>query len=244
MTVGNDWLTAFPIKPAHEAVEALCESWRSLAGTYKPGFNPGIQEPRITRVLKEHVEYVTARERGLLGMWATEAVINKVNFKTGRIINERRTDIVYGWNDATQSIQLVFEFKRLDRRARSREHYLGQDGLLRFVTGTYSRQQAVAAMVGILLDPHAYVVPPLCNQLCDQKIVRKLRLRTRAKGVSFDRPSILFPARADFDTEHNRPSGLGPSHGTIRVAHLFLEFGYSKSSTTKRTSIKKPARKK
>ncbi|TIU66195.1 MAG: Fis family transcriptional regulator, partial [Mesorhizobium sp.] len=39
-------------------------------------------------------------------------------------------------------------------------------------------------------------------------------------------PSTLFPPTAEFDTEHKRPAELAPSHGTIRVAHVFLEFGY------------------
>ena len=32
---------------------------------------------------------------------------------TGTMIEERRTDIVYGWNNDTESMKLVFEFKRL-----------------------------------------------------------------------------------------------------------------------------------
>ena len=45
-------------------------------------------------------------------MWAAENVINRVDFETGTILEERRTDIVYGWNDQTQGYQLVLEFKR------------------------------------------------------------------------------------------------------------------------------------
>ncbi len=150
MTTGDAWFTAFPIRPAAEAVDALCESWRVLARVQRPGFHPGKREPELTRVLKAHVERVTARERGLLGMWATEAVQNEINLDTAELIEERRTDIVYGWNNEETGIQLVFEFKKLDRLARSRTNYLGEDGLRRFVTGKYSRGQAIAAMVGML----------------------------------------------------------------------------------------------
>ena len=34
-------------------------------------------------------------------------------------------------------------------------------GLARFVTGLYSRNQAIAAMVGILLAPEAAIIPPI-----------------------------------------------------------------------------------
>ncbi|MEJ0049189.1 MAG: hypothetical protein WDN04_26070 [Rhodospirillales bacterium] len=225
MTTGDAWFTAFPIRPAAEAVDALCESWRVLARVQRPGFHPGKREPELTRVLKAHVERVTARERGLLGMWATEAVQNEINLDTAELIEERRTDIVYGWNNEETGIQLVFEFKKLDRLARSRTNYLGEDGLRRFVTGKYSRGQAIAAMVGMLTDPEEQVVPPLRNELAATATLAALRLRLRPSGEAFDRPSLLFPA-ADFDTEHDRDADLAPGHGTIRVAHLFLEFGY------------------
>jgi hypothetical protein len=233
VTAGESWLDAFPIRPATEAVDALCESWRVLAAVQRPGFHPGKREPELTRVLKAHVERVTARERGLLGMWATEAVQNEMHFDTAELTEERRTDIVYGWNNEETGIQLVFEFKKLDRLARSRANYLGGDGLGRFVTGTYSRGQAVAAMVGMLVDPEDQVVPPLRNMLKSAETVSLLRLRLRTGGEAFDRPSVLPPG-ADFDTEHERDADLAPSHGTIRVAHLFLTFAYPVTRPTRR----------
>lgn len=68
---------------------------------------------------------------------------------TEKLTQERRTDIVYGWNDNTRRIELVFEFKKLGRQKSHRRHYLRENGLGRFVTGIYSRRQAVAAIVGI-----------------------------------------------------------------------------------------------
>ncbi len=226
MTTGEAWFAAFPIRPAAEAVDALCESWRVLAAVHRSGFHPGKREPELTRALKAHVERVTARERGLLGMWATEAVQNEIDLETAELSEERRTDIVYGWNNDETGIQLVFEFKKLDRLARSRAAYLGEHGLGRFVTGTYSRGQAIAAMVGMLIDPEDEVVPPLRDALSGTEMVAPLRLRLRPGGEAFHHPSQLFPA-AEFDTEHERDADLAPSHGTIRVAHLFLAFGYT-----------------
>ena len=225
MTTGHDWLSAFPIRPATDAVDALRESWRILAEQPRAHFHPGMKEPTLTKALKAYVENVTARERGLLGMWAAEGVLHNIDIETAKLTQERRTDIVYGWNDDTRRIELVFEFKKVDRQKSHRTHYLRDKGLGRFVTGIYSRRQAVAAMVGILIDAEDEVVPPLRDALADKKLVTELRIRANASGSSYERPSVLF-STADFDTEHERDPDLAPSHGTIRVAHFFLAFGY------------------
>lgn len=230
MTAGGNWLSAFPLQPATKAVGALQEAWRRLAEKPLPDFNPKTKEPDLTKVLKIYVENVTARECGLLGMWAAENVIGELDPTTGKIVQERRTDIVYGWNDETQSLELVFEFKRLGRQKSHRTHYLGARGLGRFVTGLYSRRQAVAGMVGILLDPETLVVPPLRKAFDDTAIAAELRLRPTADGHPFAKPSTLFSA-ADFDTEHERDADLAPTHGHIHVSHFFLQFGYPTSTT-------------
>jgi hypothetical protein len=225
VTAPADWLAAFPIQPATEAVEALRQAWAELAERPRPDFNPKIKEPALTKRLKMYIENYTARQRGLLGMWAVEDIIGDIDPATGAMIEERRTDIVYGWNDEIQDLKLVFEFKRLGKQKRYRDHYLRKNGLARFVTGIYSRHQAIAAMVGILLDPEPDVVPPIRNMLANQDLATELKLRPAADGTLFTRPSLLFAA-ADFDTEHERDPTLAPSHGHIRVAHLFLPFGY------------------
>jgi hypothetical protein len=222
----SDWQVAFPIRPATEAVEAMCESWRILAARRKSGFHPKLREPLLTRALKTHVENVTARERGLLGMWAAESVNNTIDEETAEITEERRTDIVYGWNDDNQSIQIVFEFKKMNAKARARGEYLGPNGLGRFVTGIYSPGQPVAAMVGILLNPFDAVVPPIRQALGEQATIANLNLRACDDGNIYQRPSLIFSV-ADFDTEHYRSPELAPRSGSIRVAHIFLSFGYA-----------------
>ncbi|MGE3335224.1 MAG: hypothetical protein AB7I36_16385 [Rhodospirillaceae bacterium] len=238
MTSASTWFSAFPIQPATEAVEALQAAWRYFAEKPLPNFNPKTKEPELTKALKIYVENVTARERGLLGMWAAENVIGEVDPTTGKIIEERRTDIVYGWNDNSQSLELVFEFKRLGRQKSDRKHYLGTRGLGRFVSGIYSRRQAVAGMVGVLLDPETEVIPPLLKAFEDSDVATELRLRKTAAGNPYDQPSALFKA-ADFDTEHERAADLAPTHGHIRVAHFFLKFGYP-TSTKKAKAKAKP----
>lgn len=235
VTSPTNWLAAFPIQPATEAVEALRQGWTELAQRPRPDFNPKTKEDALTKRLKVYVENHVARQRGLLGMWAAEDIIGEVDPATGAMIEERRTDIVYGWNNAVQGMKLVFEFKRLGRQKKHRDHYLQDQGLGRFVTGIYSRRQAVAAMVGILLDPETEVVPPIRAALEQASLVTALRLRKTKAGLAFARPSTLF-VHADFDTEHERDAALAPTHGTIRVSHFFFSFGYPTTTLKQETS--------
>ena len=229
MTASTGWFAAFPIKPATEAVEALRQGWIELAKRPRDDFNPKTEEVKLTKRLKIYVENYIARERGLLGIWAAEDIIGEIDPITGSLIEERRTDIVYGWNDSVQNMKLVFEFKRLGRQKKYRDHYFAQDkGLGRFVTGIYSRKQAIAAMVGVLLDPESEVVPPIRAALGDAILATALRLRNSPTGAPYTRPSIFF--HADFDTEHERDVALAPVHGTICVSHFFFAFGYPTST--------------
>ena len=233
MTESDDWFKAFPIRPATEAVKALCQAWNVLAKRWHHNFNDKTHEPKLTKKLKSHLAD-TARESGLLGTWVAEDVYVYEDPETGERI-EQRLDIMYCWNDSAQNLQLVFEFKRLGRSKQSRNQYLREKGLGRFVTGKYSRGQPVAAMVGVLLDPELDVVPPIRDMLAQKEIADELRLRRSADGTAIARPSELFDA-ADFDTEHKRDPSLAPPHGYIQVAHIFLPFGYP--TTTRRP--KKP----
>ena len=218
-----DWRSAFPLQSAADACDALLQGWQELAALGSPEFNPRTQEPRLTKRLKIYVQNHVAHDRGLLGMWAAEDVIGDIDRRTAKLLKERRTDIVYGWNDTSRKFELVFEFKRLRKGKTYRDRYLGDEGLARFVTGTYSRHQAIAAMVGILLGPKASIVPPIQAALCDPAVATRLRLRKHANGLPYTDPSGLF-AKAAFDTEHDRDPSLAPPHGFIQVAHFFVAF--------------------
>ena len=218
----SNWFAAFPLREVARAVDAVHESWCALV--QMQGFHADKREPDLTRMLKTHVERVTAPKHGVVGMWAAEPVINRIDPETAEVLEERRPDIVYGWNDASGGIQIVFEFKKLDRYARSRGQYLGEDGLGRFVTGIYGEEQPVAVMVGMVLDPVCTVVPPLRAALAEDRNVEELGLRRAPNGEFCRAPSLLFPTVAEFDTEHERPEHLAPEHGTIHVAHVFLSF--------------------
>ena len=123
MTTTPNWFAAFPIQPATEAVEALRQAWSELSDRPRADFNPKTKEAALTKRLKIYLENYIARQRGLLGMWAAEDIIGDIDPATGELIQERRTDIVYGWNNEVQDLKLVFEFKRLGRQKKHRDHY-------------------------------------------------------------------------------------------------------------------------
>lgn len=226
MTAGLGWLAAFPHAEAQRAVSAMYASWTELASRQRPYFGPTTIEPRLTRVIKQHAERVTARQFGLLGYWGAECVDNEVDFESGEITDETRTDILYAWNDDKRTLRLVFEFKRVSHQAASRKKYYGIGGMQRFVTGNYSRGQAVAVMAAILISDPTPTVTSLRRSLQQPETTALLRMVAAPDGQWLRTPSELFPVECAFDSEHLRPDGLGPDHGTIRVAHLFLAFGY------------------
>lgn len=227
MSAGTGWTNAFPLRPAAQAVEAICVAWEFYAKVYRANFNRGTSEPKLTKQLCCYVDRVVAPSLGLLGTWAAENVIGYLDPLTGEMIEERRTDILYGWNnDATRErLQLVFEFKRLRATKGDRNHYLGDKGLQRFVTGIYSYGQASALMVGVLLDTESAVLSPLKAEFADPVRAKRLALVQAASGTPLHQPPNFV--QANFDTKHFRPSPLGPAHGSIQVSHMFLEFAYA-----------------
>lgn len=222
-SVPLDWLTAFPLEQATQAVEALSGTWRLLAHRHQEGFHRAKKEPDLTLVLCSRVRDLHPR---MLGNWSAEPVTVKVDPNTLVIESRTRTDIEYTWNDS-RNWKIVFEFKKLKKSPGSRKEYLGDNGLGRFVDGSYSRGDSVACMVGVVVDDYPLCVPPIKTALStDASLQTNLRICPSPIGTFLQTPSIVFPAHAAFDTIHMRPADRAPSHGSIHVAHLFLEFGY------------------
>jgi len=239
MTAGLEWLPAFPLTEAVQAVQAIQRSWEHWASHRRDHFHHRIAEPKLTKVIRQHTERVTGRDLGLLGYWSAEPVDNEIDADTGEILEETRSDIIYAWNDTDRSMQLVFEFKKVTHTDSSRKYYLGEKGLQRFITGRYSRQQAVAIMVGILMSDDEVIVSGLQKSLQNPGNIAALRMLRRDDGAWLHLPSALFPFFAKFDTEHERVPELAPSHGTIRVSHAFVGFCFPSDPAKKRSSRKK-----
>lgn len=204
----------------------MLRSWTLMSRLQRQSFGPGTREPKLTKQLKLHIETVTSQELGLIGSWSAENVVGRLDANSLELLEERRTDLTYHWNDATQSIQVVFEFKRMSQSGRHRAEYLGGDGLGRFASGRYSSGEAVAAMVGVLLDPVHDVVPPLRRQLESAETAAALSMRRASTGTFCHDPAPFVGAA--FATEHDRTAAGGAS--PINVSHFFLPFGYPTST--------------
>lgn len=232
MSKRDAWLATFPTPEAKQAVSLLHEAWHELAATHKDHFNPGTKEPDLTLVLKMYLRDVASPRMRLLGNWGAEDVGAKIDYSTGKITERYRTDIRYVWNSARVKLDLIFEFKKLDHTESSRQTYVGERGMLRFVTGNYSTKQPVALMAGILLSTEPDCVPPLKLSLQSPGVAADLSMRKTVKGEWLHVP--LFSGSVSFDTEHVRPPEKAPTHGTIRIGHMFLPFGYESPKATRK----------
>lgn len=228
MSKQDVWLKIFPLAEAENAVDAVCQGWDELAYREAPGFQRCTHEPDLTLVLTEYLRDVISPRYGLLGNWGAENVGGKIDPRTLKITERYRTDIQYRWNDEVRSLDIVFEFKKLDHTESSRKYYCGPKGMERFVNGLYSKRQPVALMAAILIDSYSECVPELRNLLQLSSDSDVLRMKPNKNGEMLYMPSKLFPKHAEFDTVHNRPQELGPKHGTIQLSHIFLQFPSNK----------------
>lgn len=224
MTAGLDWLKAFPIVEADRAVKALLRAWADMAQRYRPNFHEGINEPKLTRVVRGYVRKRISVDMKLLGHWGTEGVENDIDFETGKVLKEGRTDISYTWNNEHMKFELVFEFKKLAPIADSRKRYLF-NGVTQFVSGLYSEREPIALMVGILKGEKNETVSALCRAIASPATAAALKACEGTDG-RFILPATLFPEDTQFDTEHLREVAKAPPHGTIRIAHAFVDFPY------------------
>ena len=217
------WQKAFRAGEAIGAVAVLNAAWDELVAETPGTFNAGMHEPALTEMLCIHLQDTREAAR-LSGWWDFEVPQGKLDKQVGNwtVTKRKRTDIRYSSNLESPPLSLVFEFKKLSHRKSDRDHYTGQEGMLRFVTGEYSVGKPVAAMVGILTVHRDDTVPVLEKWLNSPDAKAVLYMET-ADGVQARTPSQLFDCAA-FDTEHLRPRDRAPAHGTIVISHLFLDF--------------------
>jgi hypothetical protein len=220
------WLAAFPQEDARVVVGAVCTVWKELAAMSPNTFHPGVPEPKLTELLCEQIRAVFKARTKLTGQWSYErrrAHIVKQKSGSLAITKRSRTDIEYFSDRYGHPFELVFEFKKIDNTKKRRDLYIGEEGMLRFVTGKYSVKQPAAMMVGILLKAEEDCLPPLVKRLQASEVRAALKIKAPVnKAVEI--PSKLFPIDARFDTEHHRDAGLAPPPGTLVISHIFLGF--------------------
>ncbi len=226
-TATHGWKLAFPGDEASSAVSFLVEMWNELT-THKPKkFNPKDRENLHTEFLHYYLHMHNKTRGRLTGCWINEEPhisLDDPDADDPEIIKRIRKDITYFSNASSQGLTLVFEFKKLSPTQKSWKTYIGDKGMGRFVAGEYSKNQPVAIMVGMVIGNRFATIAGLQKLLNATEKVGFLNMVTQLSGVTVSLPSALFPASADFDTEHTRTPDKAPPGGTsIQLAHLFLD---------------------
>ncbi len=220
----NDWQRAFGKSDAKKVVQVLCEAWRELARDSAQTFHGKEKEHTLTELLGEYIRTAKAGV-GLTGNWSYEdrlATIERSPTGGLKVVKRRRTDIQYFSDRQQPALRLMFEFKKIDHTKARRDAYAGAEGMERFVTGDYSVGQPVALMAGMLLKPTPDCVPALRTYLSSAAGQAALGMVANPAGQLVRSPPSF--REAEFDTEHKRPAGKAPAHGSIVISHLFLSF--------------------
>lgn len=239
MSYPTAWHKAFLGGQSTLAVKALHEAWTALATSAPETFGPHAQEPALTAILCEQLVANRMQDR-LSGLWSYEVRQGRLvrSGKRVAVVDRKRTDIQYFTDSEQPALKLIFEFKRLDHQLSRRKKYTGEDGMMRFITGEYSVGEPVAVMVGILTAHRDDCVPPL--EIWLNSPDAKTELAIQPFGATQTRSPSEFFSSAVFDTEHLRPAGKGPGHGTIVISHLFLDFpGLARRAVKKRRAMAK-----
>ena len=172
----------------------------------------------------DHVDLLFPTRRRYRGTWENCRLATIERSPTGglKVVKRRRTDIQYFSDRQQPALRLVFEFKKIDHTKARRDAYAGAEGMERFVTGDYSVGQPVALMAGMLLKPTPDCVPALRTYLSSAAGQAALGMVANPAGQLVRSPPSF--REAEFDTEHKRPAGKAPAHGSIVISHLFLSF--------------------
>lgn len=219
---GDAWLKMYPAEQAILAVRFLRDTWVEVTKASPAYFTESMKEPILTERLWSYLENRSISIGRLTGQWSYERQIIEFGLDGSKIARIRK-DITY-FSDKAGRLDLTFEFKKLTNKANSRNHYQGESGMRRFVDGHYAKKQPFALMVGMISGDLNGCVSALRTSLLKADTRKVLQLLPDEAGFYIREPSKLCESVAQFDTEHTRPVDRGPAHGSILLAHLFLEF--------------------
>lgn len=225
MPLSDNWRLVFPYEETRKVVTLIRETWDALVAGKTPKFNPASPEPHLTEFLRAVLKTKKA-SAGLTGNFLAEDKDADANLVTGELENRSRADIRY-FSDRTE-VDLTFEFKKLKPSSDSRVRYYGEQGMLRFVDGKYSRDKHLAFMVGLIANDLGKCVKSLKCAIGKPDIAAQLHLLKSPEGVYIYEPSRELDDLVHFDTEHSR-AALGDQPDIV-LCHLFLLYGDSVAS--------------
>ena len=218
MSVTNPWAMALPLADTEQVIHTFVAEFHALAAAKVGEFAFELSETKISQRLTRHLQAVLPATLQS-GFWDFETQACRED-----MTDFRRLDITYSTVWDRRNARLVFECKKLyalpDRRAkRSRREYVDQ-GVHRFVRGSYAPADPAAFMVGFvaaagnkeLLDARS-LLAMAANRVT-------MRLRDYGGTQFWKAPPTLFAGYALFETCHLRDV----PYPEITLYHLDLAF--------------------
>ncbi len=211
-------LRALPGTDLHRILKYAVETWGWLLMHYPNAHTFSYDEPALSRSFCEALnDDERKRNNGINGEFVTEAheLLRKPD---GTVIQYGRTDIKFIFGGEGAPV-IVIECKKLDGDTPARRAYCN-DGVMRFVSGKYAKNNPHGIMCGFSTSVSAEQVQ-LAAYISDSNRSVSLHCIVGGSGSPLTQPSICAPTIAIFDTTHNRPN---LSHGqSITLAHLLLD---------------------
>lgn len=216
-TQSTPWSHAFPPPSIEKLIDYVQKQWRDYVAEFVNKGSPlsGRPEPALTKALSVKLnDNFATQESGIRAYFVPENHLYDLA-PDGSAKLRGRSDITCYW----ASLVFTIEFKKLDGKKSSRRAYCGTNGIGRFVSAKYARNESRGAMCGIL-GPSAASDPNL--------------LANSIECTHIDLHCIPFPStcivqvpseftHASFDTRHSRPSPPAATE-EITLTHFFLHF--------------------
>lgn len=220
-----DWEAVFPQTDVSAAVSFIQSTWQKLLSDFPDAIAPANKEPEITQTLGEHL-IINGQISPLSGIFIYEAPRAATDPVTGKRVRKLRTDITYQDSHirfpSGKRLYVIFEFKKLKDNGDSRSAYVGENGMLRFISGNYAEHaDHLAFMVGLINNNCKATISALENLLKRAEIRSVLHILPSSDTNYVRKPSERFVECVDFDTVHSR-TNYGEL-GDIVLCHFFLE---------------------
>jgi hypothetical protein len=224
--LSDAWRKTFPDTDVGAALRFMHDKWNEMVRLYPAAIDAEkCKEPEITQNLGQHLA-TEGELSALSGIFDYEQPRAQTDKTTGKRINSLRTDITYT-DSAHRSasgrrLRLIFEFKKLRSDSDSRNQYIGDSGMMRFISGKYSvHAEHMAYMVGLVHAEPTKSVSGLTTRLKADSIRSRLHIVPDDHGQYLREPPTWCVQSVEFETLHSRTT-YG-DHGDLTIGHIFLQ---------------------
>lgn len=216
--IAESWRDALPPDRVERVVRFVQKVWASTPVHKYKRFHFGEKEPYLTQVLWMRLRKLQ-RDAGLTGKFSTESHVGEMDEETGEFGQRGRADIEYTSDCQGQEISVTFEFKKL-RTTDHRKRYIEQ-GMLRFVSGLYSRTDSLAFMVGMTSAINAEEAITGVSRSMQNPTARQMLCMVKDQAGRYLRPpEPELASLMRFQTFHTRTRIEAPD---IFLGHFFVD---------------------